>query len=895
MQPNIVKYIEHLDWNDRLLIIIMEYVPNGNLGTLIGKYRALKEDIVQEMASQMLSALAYLHANNITHRDVKPDNILCQSFHPFSVKLTDFGLSKMIDTEQTFLKTFCGTLLYCAPEVYNEFAEYDEYGHRHPRNRQRRRRLGQRYDHAVDIWSLGGVVYYTLTAKPPYPAENGISYTELLNQIMTKPLNTSPLDSMCISTDGIDFLSRMLQRRPEQRATIEELRSHSWLAGTWFSQGSNKDDVDEELQKEASQLSLQDNNSPEQVPASVEDVDEDEPLNFEQRGADEYDDAQSDGYGSQKENYTFCPVAQESPRLFGEVNVSAVGSSGVIPSTRLNLPDSPASLDGTEMLRTEIKDSFGSEDSTPRQPRMSQPTPSGAVPAALTQSRSRSASRSVDELNNMTFDPESQDLGGAESQLENLNMKSLAPSNTRSFLSSFNTSKRKPTYDTSDEFDNTPSAKPPNKKPRADSLFDDAMSCDEEGEQGLYAQIPPLSRVKSSRQIDKPVHKSTYWDARDQRSWHLKYPEMTQLQHDAFASAAKSRGETFAPGRSRLWELAMKHFPPADGRTPSPELGSSASDITSRSSSRRSDISSEGRYDQMAGILPYNSTIVPAQADPPLNRVVASLESTEGSILSGISIPINQAMISWGRALENTHIHTPKTEPMVPKHAIKVILWKPGYEPSKNFRPWNNPADGFHFYVSTKATRDMRVNRTLLPSNAPKNPKSHSKNWIRLHDGDTVIFWRSGLSDEESEARLVFRCSWGGSSRPRDEPAELVSPEVAACLDASCRKAEGRTKKLAEYDHRLEEADLDVSERQMNIERERLRSHEFEIKRVEACRLLAMRASRRSSPAITQQPTSSAPPSMMTGAITRHMSVPALRHATSGMDARALQSMMAEE
>ncbi|ROV99976.1 hypothetical protein VMCG_06278 [Cytospora schulzeri] len=897
--PHIVEYIEHIDWDNRLLIIIMEYVPHGDLGTIIGDNGPLREDIAQEMANQMLSALAYLHANNITHRDVKPDNILLQSFHPFSVKLTDFGLSKMIDTEQTFLKTFCGTLLYCAPEVYNEFAEYDEYGHRHPRNRQRRRHLGQRYDHAIDIWSLGGVLYYTLTGKPPFPAKNGISYTELLNQIMTQPLNTTPLNEMNISKDGIDFLSRMLQRRPEQRATIEELRSHPWLAGTEFSQGSNVDDVDEGLQKEASQLSLQDNNSPEQVPADEEDF-QTEPIDYDRPDADQYkDDAQSEGYGSQKENYTFGPVVQQTQRLFGEVNASAVGNSGIVSSARLNLPDATASLDGTDVLQTEIKDSFGSEDSTPRQPRTSQPAPHGAIPPALTQSRSRSASRSVGEINNMTFDPASQDLGGAESQLENLNMKSLAPSNARSLLSSFNTSKRKPTYDTSDEFDSTPRAKPPTKKLRAESLFDDAMSCDEESEPALYAQIPPLSRVNSSRQIDKPVHKSTYWDPRDQRSWHLKYPEMTQLQHDAFASAAKSRGEKFAPGRSRLWALAMKHFPPADGRTPSPELGGSASDFNSRFSGRRSDVSSEGGDDEMGGILSYNSTVVPAQADSPLNRVVASLESTEGSVVPGISIPINQALVSWGRAPENTHIYTPKTEVQVPKHAIKVILWKPGYEPSRNFRPWNNVADGFHFYVSTKATKGMRINRMLLPSNDSKNPKSHFKNWIRLHDGDTVVFWRSGQSDEEREAKLVFRCSWGGSSRPRDEPAELVPPEVAAYLDASCSKAEERIKKLAEYDQRLEQADLDVSERQMNIERERLRSHEFEVKRVEACRLLAMRASRRSSPAVTSQPAAFEPPSsappMMTGAITRHISVPALRHAASGMDTRALQNMMAEE
>ncbi|KKY38292.1 putative meiosis-specific serine threonine-protein kinase mek1 [Diaporthe ampelina] len=606
--PNIVEYIEHIDWDDRLMIIIMEYVPNGDLGSLIGENGPLREDIVREMSSQMLSALSYLHANNITHRDVKPDNILCHSYSPFIVKLTDFGLSKMVETEQTFLKTFCGTLLYCAPEVYNEFAEYDEYGHRHPRNRQRRRPVAQR-------------------------------------------------------DDGIG---------------------------------------------------------------------DDEDLNLEQYDGQGVDAVQFDGYESQKENYTFV------------------------------------SLDRTEILDPEIKDSYG---------------------------------RSLDEINNMTFDAESQDLEGAESQLEHLNMKSLLPSNGLSYMSSFNTSKRKPGYDSSDEFDNTPRARPPIKKLRSDSLFGDAMSWDEDSEQGF----------------DRPLS-----------------------------------------------------------------------------------LDDAGNEDEdMADTLPTDhGTVLPAQADPPLNRVVATLESADGSVVSGISVPINQAMISWGRAPENTHIYTPKTESKVPKYALKVILWKDGYEPSKNFRPWNSAADGFHFYMSTKATNGIQINKTVLSSDEPKNPKGPSKNWIKLHDGDLVTFWRSGDGDEQLKARLAFHCSWGGSSQPRDTPAELVLPDLADCLDASCRKAEDRIKKLAEYDHSLEEADLDALERHKNIERERLRSQNFETKRLEACRVLAMRASRRSSPASASPivPPSSAPPAIMTGvgAIPRHRSVPALKHATSGLDARALQTMAEE-
>lgn len=894
------------------MIIIMEFVPNGDLGSLISSNSPLREDIVQETASQLLSALSYLHENNITHRDVKPDNILVQSYTPFVVKLTDFGLSKMVDTEQTFLKTFCGTLLYCAPEVYNEFADYDEDGRRQPRNRARRRPTSPRYDHAIDIWSLGGVLFYTLTGQPPFPAKNGISYTELLHQIMTKDLNTQPLQKMKVSADGIDFLLGMLERRPEHRATIDELRVHPWLKGTAFSQhrratgDSQDEEIDDELGKGASQLSLDDNSFAPNGLAGDDQIEIDEALDVGRYDQDNVNNTDFDRYDSPKENYTFGGLVPEPRKLYGEV--SAVGSSGAVAPTRLNLPVSERKPDDTQIFDPEVKDSFGSEDSTPRQDRKSQATPRAAAPAALTQSQ-RSATRSIIERSAMTFDVESQDLEGAESQLENLNMKSLAAS--RGNLSSFQTSKRKPPQDTSDEFDSTPRARPPVKRLRSENMYD-TVSSEEEVQQNLYSQIPPLPRYNSSRQIDKAVHKSTYWDARDKRSWHLRYPEMTQLQHDAFASAAKTRGEVFAPGKSPLWDMAMKHFPPASssstsGHTPSSSTDS-ASDMSSRASNRRYS-TPRGEYAQsgaMAGeeempdtLPPDYSTLAPLHADPPLNRVVATLDSAEGSVVPGISILINQSMISWGRAMDNTHVYTPKTESKVPKYALKIILWKEGYEPGKNFRPWNLAGDDFFFYVSTKANYGIQVNRTILSSHEPRNVHGPSQNWIRLHNGDTIVFWKFGDGEEHAKAKLTFRCDWGGSSRPRDESADLVPAQIADCLDASCRKAEERIGKLAEYDLALQEADYDAAERQKNIDRERIRSREFEVKRLEACRVLAMRASRRSSPACASPiaPPSSAPPTMMAfgnGVIARHKSVPALKHASSALDVPALHTMAEE-
>ena len=113
----------------------MEYVPCGELSTFLNETGEIPEDTVKSIARQILHALRYLHKRKITHRDIKPDNILISSLDPLRVKLSDFGLSKVV-MEETFLKTFCGTLLYCAPEVYPEYESYKQGEAR------KRRRLG---------------------------------------------------------------------------------------------------------------------------------------------------------------------------------------------------------------------------------------------------------------------------------------------------------------------------------------------------------------------------------------------------------------------------------------------------------------------------------------------------------------------------------------------------------------------------------------------------------------------------------------------------------------------------------------------------------------------------------------------------------------------------------
>jgi serine/threonine protein kinase len=122
--------------------LILEYLPFGNLEDQHHQ-RSISDDEAMTILHQSLLALTYLHGQtpSIAHRDIKPQNILVQSRDPLYIKLADFGLSKASD----YLSTLCGTHSYLAPEI----AQY--YGSNCPH--------GVKYVNAVDIWSLGVVIF----------------------------------------------------------------------------------------------------------------------------------------------------------------------------------------------------------------------------------------------------------------------------------------------------------------------------------------------------------------------------------------------------------------------------------------------------------------------------------------------------------------------------------------------------------------------------------------------------------------------------------------------------------------------------------------------------------------------------------------------------------------
>lgn len=109
--PCIVKMHEILDCPDSVYITL-ELMKGGELLTRIQQKKYLREDNSKCFFYQMCHAIKYLHGQKITHRDLKPDNILLASSEENTlVKISDFGLSKLVKNNSV-LRTLCGTPLY---------------------------------------------------------------------------------------------------------------------------------------------------------------------------------------------------------------------------------------------------------------------------------------------------------------------------------------------------------------------------------------------------------------------------------------------------------------------------------------------------------------------------------------------------------------------------------------------------------------------------------------------------------------------------------------------------------------------------------------------------------------------------------------------------------------
>ncbi|BFZ63659.1 Protein kinase protein rad53 [Saitoella coloradoensis] len=214
--PNVVEYVDYFE-DQSTIWLVMEFVPGGDLGELISEQGPFTSDDVWTIiiVKQILEGVQYLHSLGITHRDLKPENILLRENYPHekpTAKITDFGLAKAISptaaTQATFLQTFCGTLSYLAPEVVAGSSSYTP---------------------AVDLWSVGCVVWVILTGTPPFM---GTTHAEVSDKILNGRIDWEALGGHGVREDAVAFLRGLLQIDVKERMTLSQALDHPWLGGS---------------------------------------------------------------------------------------------------------------------------------------------------------------------------------------------------------------------------------------------------------------------------------------------------------------------------------------------------------------------------------------------------------------------------------------------------------------------------------------------------------------------------------------------------------------------------------------------------------------------------------------------------------------------------------------
>lgn len=190
--------------------IVMEHLKGTSLSGLISGQTRLAVPEAVHIFSQCCAALGHAHKKEVIHRDVKPSNIMLigTDEDPHFVKILDFGLAKLHSLTgefQRLTKTgeVFGSPVYMSPEQCT----------------------GKKLDFRTDIYSLGVVMFETLTGRPPFKERNSIDIIRRqIKEPPPKPTEVAPEANIPVRLEAI--VLKCLAKNPQERfASMEDLKA----------------------------------------------------------------------------------------------------------------------------------------------------------------------------------------------------------------------------------------------------------------------------------------------------------------------------------------------------------------------------------------------------------------------------------------------------------------------------------------------------------------------------------------------------------------------------------------------------------------------------------------------------------------------------------------------
>jgi len=204
----IVKLIDICE-DDQNVYIAMEYLSGGDLQSYLNdRNDFLGEEEIKEIMRQIVDGVAYLHKFGILHRDLKPENMLLvkktTSKIP-KIKIMDFGLSKVIGTYEKTKEGY-GSLCYSSPEILTK----------------------KPYDHKIDIWSIGVILYFLLSGTFPFDDVEDDIY-KIAKKITGEEVVFHSRYFSKHSKKVRELISKCLSKSPVTRVNIKEVTNDEWF------------------------------------------------------------------------------------------------------------------------------------------------------------------------------------------------------------------------------------------------------------------------------------------------------------------------------------------------------------------------------------------------------------------------------------------------------------------------------------------------------------------------------------------------------------------------------------------------------------------------------------------------------------------------------------------